>query len=356
MLNSKFVRGVSIIIPNWNGRELLPQFFPSAVAAAKHYRDTYGTGAEVVIIDDGSTDGSPQWLAEHYGQSDIVRIIACPENRGFSPAVNTGFAAARYPVALLLNNDLRVSLDAIAPLARHFDDPGVFAVCCKAYRLDGETLDGGGKLGWVEKGFWRVYLNYDIRPEALPERPPPFYSFFASGGYTAYDAAKLKELGGFCELLAPIYWEDVEICLRAWKRGWTVHYEPASVVYHQSSATMGKKSLRRRINIVAERNRLLMTWINLHDRRWLASHCLWLGLKLLGAVVSLDRNFLQAFRQALARLPEVRRERQREKRASIRTDRELEAIFDELRKNEWAAIQGDGNFPLRVRRKGKREG
>lgn len=330
--------GVSIVIPNWNGRELLPEFFPSAVAAAEHYHEKYGAAAEVIVVDDGSTDGSQQWLAQHYGQSDIVRIIACPENRGFSPAVNTGFAAARHPIVFLLNNDLRVSLDAIAPLVRHFDDANVFAVCCKAYRLDGETLDGGGKLGWFEKGFWRVYLNYDILPERLPTHPPPFYSFFASGGYTAYDAAKLKQLGGFCELLAPIYWEDVEICLRAWKRGWTVHYEPESVVYHQSSATMGKKSLRRRVNIVSERNRLLMTWINLHDRRWFASHLLWLALKLLGAAVSFDRNFLQAFRQALARLPEARRARRREQAAAVRADRELELIFNDLTQNKWVVV------------------
>src|SRR5438270_470873 len=83
-----------------------------------------------------------------------------------------------------------------------------------------------------------AYRNHDILPTRLPNQPEPFDSFFACSGYAAYDAAKFGALGGFSELLAPMYWDDVEICYRAWKRGWTVHYEPASVVHHKSGATM----------------------------------------------------------------------------------------------------------------------
>ena len=280
------MRSVSVIIPTWNGRELLAEFLPSVFAAIGDYRDREGAEVELLIVDDASTDGSSEWLAATFGEHTFLRVLRLPQNVGFLRAVNRGFAEARHSIILLLNNDVRVAVDAIAPLVAHFDDEQVFAVCSKAYRLGTDHLDGAGKLGLFERGFWRVFLNYDILPTRLPQPMPRLHSFFASGGYVAYDAAKLTALGGFCDLLAPNYWEDVEVCYRAWKRGWTVEYEPASVVYHVSSATLGD-ARQRRVRLITERNRLLMTWINLHDRRWFAAHLVWLGLKLIGAAVSL---------------------------------------------------------------------
>ena len=331
------MRSVSIIIPTWNGRELLAAFLPSVFAAMGEYRDRHGAEVELLVVDDASTDDSRSWLASAYGRHPLLRVIGLEQNVGFLRAVNAGFAAARYPVVFLLNNDVRVEPDAIAPLVGHFDDDRVFAVCSKAYRLDTDLLDGAGKLGLFERGFWRVFLNYDILPTRLPEAPPPFYSFFASGGYAAYDAAKLATLRGFCELLAPNYWEDVEVCYRAWKRGWTVVYEPASVVHHVSSATLGS-ARQRRVRLITERNRLLMTWINLHDRAWFAAHLAWLAGKLLGATVSLDFIYWQSFRQALRQIRPVRQARHREVEAAVRSDREVAAIFNNLAASEWVSV------------------
>jgi GT2 family glycosyltransferase len=331
------MRGVSVIIPTWNGRGLLAEFLPSVLAAINEYRDRHGAQVELLIVDDASTDDTRAWLQATYGEHPALRVVELSENVGFLRAVNRGFAAARFPTVFLLNNDVRVAPGAIAPLARHFDDEQVFAVCSKAYRLGTDFLDGAGKLGLFERGFWRVFLNYDILPTRLPEAPSPFDSFFASGGYVAYDAKKLAALGGFCELLAPNYWEDVEICYRAWKRGWTVAYEPASVVYHVSSATLGD-ARQPRVRLITERNRLLMTWINLHDRAWLAAHLFWLGMKLLAAVVTLDGVYWRAFWQALGALRAVRPMRRKELAAARRTDRELAAIFTDLAASPWVSV------------------
>ncbi len=331
------MRSVSVIIPTWNGRELLAEFLPSVFAALGEYRDREGADVELLIVDDASTDGSAAWLAATYGGQSLLRVLELPQNLGFLRAVNRGFAAARHSIIFLLNNDVRVAADAIAPLARHFDDGQVFAVCSKAYRLGTDYLDGAGKLGLFARGFWRVFLNYDILPTRLPAATPRFPSFFASGGYVAYDAAKLAALGGFCELLAPNYWEDVELCYRAWKRGWAVEYEPASVVYHLSSATLGD-ARQRRVRLVSERNRLLMTWINLHDRAWLAAHLAWLGLKLLGAAATLDAVYWQSFWQAVKRLRLVRQSRRRERAAAVRGDREIAALFTDLAGREWVSV------------------
>ena len=331
------MRNVSVVIPNWNGRELLSQFLPSVIAAVDNYRVQYGSEVELLIVDDASTDGSQSWLAINYGQHPLLRVIELQQNMGFLRAVNKGFAEARYPIVFLLNNDVRVEPDALAPLVSHFDKDQLFAVSSKAYRLGTDFLDGAGKLGLFKRGFWRVFLNYDILPTRLPKDTQPLYSFFGSGAYTAYDASKLSALGGFCELLAPIYWEDVEICYRAWKRGWTVEYEPNSVVHHLSSATMGTDR-EQKIRMITERNRLLMTWINLHDRIWLSAHLSQLILKLLGATVSLDRVYWRSFCQALSHIRAVRKARRKEIKRSVRSDREVAAIFTNLAKSEWVSV------------------
>src|SRR5260370_25218805 len=120
------MRNVSIVIPNWNGRSLLPEFFPSVVEGARHYNKEYGADIEIVIVDDASTDGSQQWLKDNYGQEPLVKIIEQERNGGFVPTVNKGFETARYEIVYLLNNDVKISLDAIEPLLHHFDDENVF--------------------------------------------------------------------------------------------------------------------------------------------------------------------------------------------------------------------------------------
>ncbi|HJQ27322.1 MAG TPA: glycosyltransferase family 2 protein [Blastocatellia bacterium] len=346
------MRSVSVIIPTWNGRELLAEFLPSVFAALDEYRDRHAAAVELLVVDDASTDDTLDWLRATHSEQSALRVVALAENLGFLRAVNRGFAEARHDIIFLLNNDVRVEADAIAPLVGHFDDGHVFAVCSKAYRLGTDFLDGAGKLGRFERGFWRVFLNYDILPTRLPAGAAPFPSFFASGGYVAYDAQKLATLGGFCEWLAPNYWEDVEICYRAWKRGWSVAYEPASVVHHVSSATLGD-ARQHRVRLITERNRLLMTWIHLHDPAWFAAHLAWLGVKLMGAAVSLDRDYWRSFRQALARLRPIRQLRRQEKAAARRSDRELAAIFTELAASAWVAVMRnvkDYDQYLRLRR------
>lgn len=332
------MRNVSVVVPNWNGQELLAEFLPSIIEAANQYRDQYGADVEIIVVDDGSTDNSVEWLTANYSDSSLVRIISQEHNRGLIHTANNGISAARHSIVFLLNNDVAVDRDAIAPLVGHFDDESVFAVSPRAYRVGGSFLDGGGKLGYFKRGFWHVYRNYDILPTRLPKQPEPFDSFFACSGYAAYDVAKFRALGGFSELLAPMYWDDVEICYRAWKRGWRVHYEPAGIVHHKSGATMGRKHSRGPMNVVAERNRLLMNWVNLHDKLWLASHAAWVALKVLSAIASLNGTFLLALWQAVVRIPAVRRARKRERTAAVRSDREIAELFANLTARPWISV------------------
>ena len=316
---------VSIVIPNWNGRGLLAEYLPSVISAAEEYRTMSHANAEIVLVDDGSTDDSVEWLKASY-VNKFVNIVGLEKNVGFVRAVNKGFEAAQYDLVFLLNSDVRAAPDCIEPLAKQFYDPDVFAVCCRAGRINSKRLDGGGKIGRFERGFWRVFHNYEVIAD---EAESELISFYGSGGYTMYDRRKWDALGGFQAILSPNYWEDVEICYRAWKRGWKVIYEPQSRVEHLGSASMIKKG-RRELNVITERNRLLITWINLHDGAMLAIHIFWLTLKLAGAIFTLDASFLSSFRLAFGKMSKVRALRSIEKRASRITDKNLEQKFSEI--------------------------
>jgi GT2 family glycosyltransferase len=330
-------QNVSIVIPNWNGEKLLIEFLPSIINAANHYKEDYNALTEIIIVDDGSQDNSVTYLQTNY--LDKIKLIILDENRGFAKATNQGFLAAQYPIIFLLNNDIRLEINAIAPLVRHFDnDPSIFGVCSKAYRLESDLFDGAGKLGKFHKGHWHIFMNYDVFKSKIPNQETKLYSFVASGGYSAFDRKKLLELKGFCELLSPFYWEDAEICYRAWKRGWKIYYEPSSVVYHRSSATIGKKVPAKEVQIIAERNRLLMHWINLHNPFWLVSHIFWIFLKLLQALLRLDFAYWKTLYNALILLPKALELREKEKNAAVFSDKEITEIFAKQAKENWVMV------------------
>jgi GT2 family glycosyltransferase len=145
-----------------------------------------------------------------------------------------------------------------------------------------------------------------------------------------YDREKFIQLGSFDELLTPIYWEDVEISYRVWKRGYTVLYEPRSVVHHRVSSTMRKVN-RRKIWRMQQRNRIIFHWINLHDRRMFLSHALWVLFLTITAPLRLQPTYILAVWDALKSLPQIRQRRAEEKLKAKRTDRELFSIFKELK-------------------------
>ena len=315
---------VSIVIPTWNGQPLLARFLPSVFAAAERYRAEAGREVQVVVVDDGGTDDTAFWLAETY--PGRVELLMKRRNEGFAHACNTGFAHARHPVVFLLNNDVEVEPDAIAPLVAHFAAPDVFAVACQTTNLATGAASGVGKLGSFSRGFLRVHAGYVPRDPEAGEYP----SIFASGGASAFSREKLLELGGFDTLYAPFYWEDVELSYRAWKRGWRVLFEARSRVRHQVSSTIGARFARHTVRAVEHRNRLLAHWVHVHDPGMWRSHRLRVALLALAAPFRLDLAFLDGLLQAFGRSGEAAARREIERAAAERTDREVLALFDDL--------------------------
>lgn len=332
--------GVSIVIPTWNGRHLLERGLPSVMEAAQAYAREKSTAAEVIVVDDGSTDGTTDWLRAAYPHITTVRKEI---NEGFASASNAGFARAASPITVLLNNDVGVRKDFLSYLVPHFSDPTVFAVGCKALDAETHAVITAGKIGEFKRGFWRVFGNYDV-VEAIMSHGQMLspniqcYSILASGGFSAFSTEKVRELGGFNQLLDPFYWEDADLSLRAWKRGWKILYEPRAIVYHATSSTIGTHFDRRQITMIAQRNRLITHWINLHDPIWVMEHIGMVALLILSSLLTLNFPFLRALAAAVRLLPHIRERRRVERRAIRLSDRELARLMAFVRQQPGLRI------------------
>lgn len=355
-------RGVSIVIPSWNGLELLKRFLPSVIAAAIQYSKQFNAPTEIIIVDDGSRDQSVEWLlgqgfveagdraTGRHGDGTLegdlledqsppgLMLIKNKTNRGFGETCNRGFENANYPLVFLLNNDVEVDVNSVAPLVENFADASVFAAHCRVFELETGQECGNGKVGSFARGFIRVHRSYvtnnvSVEGQGAAEdrhgSHAPLYSMFAGGGSAMFDRKKFIEIGEFEPLLSPFYWEDVELSYRAWKRGYSVLYEPRSVTHHRLSSTIGKLD-RRAVREIEQRNRLIYHWIHLHGWWLMTSHVLWVLLLALTAPLRLKPGFILSCVAALKLFPKIRTRRLEEKRAARRRDPDVFDIFAAL--------------------------
>jgi GT2 family glycosyltransferase len=313
---------VSIVIPTWRGRSLLESYLPSVIAASDFYRDSSGAETEILVVEDAGGDDTIPWLHSKYGA--LVRAEQHERNQGFCAACNTGFLRARFPVVLLLNNDVRLEADCIAPLAGHFKDPDVFAVTGKIFNQKGDVFCNGGKIARFRRGMWSTYQNYDALPQAGTDTE--LLSFTAIGAFSAFDRRKFLEIGGFESLTAMV--EDAEISYRAWKRGWRIRYEPRSVAYHDASQTMNRRYKQRRLDRISRRSRLWMHWLLLHDGNMFSRHLIFLAARILTGWIHLDWSLYWAVFTGLRNMGAILPRRRENRRHSVRSDRELLLLLE----------------------------
>ncbi len=238
----------SIIIPNWNGEKLLSKNL-SAVLKTE--------AQQVIVVDNGSTDGSISFLKKLQSQNSCLKVIFNQSNLGFVKAVNQGVEMADGEIVVLLNNDVKPESDFLKPLSKDFQDEKVFAVSLN------EPQWSWAKGKWAD-GF--------VEHEVGQKTSKLHYSFWANGGSGAFRRSIWLKLGGLDEIFAPFYWEDTDLSYRAWKRGYKILWEPESIVHHQHEGTIGSRFSPKYVNFISQRNQLLFTWKNITNFRMLLEH------------------------------------------------------------------------------------
>jgi GT2 family glycosyltransferase len=263
----------SIIIPNWNGEKLLKKNLPAVFQSEAN---------QVVVVDNGSTDGSVNLLKNFQLQYPQLKIIFNQKNLGFARAINQGVKTAKNEIVVLLNNDVVPEADFLKPLAKDFKDEEVFAVSLN------EPQWSWAKGKWI-KGF--------VEHEIGPKTKKTHLSFWANGGSGAFRKSIWLKLGGLDEMFTPFYWEDIDLSYRAWKRGYKILWEPQSIVHHQHETTISSRFNQKYVDLIAQRNQLLFIWKNITDFKMRSLHKMFLWKKLLT-----QPGYFKPFLAALSRL------------------------------------------------------
>lgn len=239
-------RKVTVIIPNYNGLVFME---PCFAALDKQTGEAF----EVLVVDNGSTDGSVEWLKEHQ-----IPSIFLKENTGFSGAVNAGIKAAVTPYVILLNNDTEVTPSFVSELTAAMErSPSVFAVSSKMIQMHHkELMDDAGDmysvLGWA----YQRGVGQDVR---LYNREREVFS--ACAGAAVYRREVFDEIGYFDEMHFA-YLEDIDVSYRAKIHGYHIRYCPAAVVYHVGSGTSGSKYNSFKVKLAA-RNNIYLNYKNM---------------------------------------------------------------------------------------------
>ncbi len=236
----------TVIIPNYNGLRFM------GICMDALERQTC-RDFEILVVDNGSTDGSVEWLRQQG-----IPSIFLPENTGFSGAVNAGIRAAKTPYVILLNNDTEVQPDFVGELLAAIGrSKRIFAVSSRMVQMyHRELMDDAGDMyslmGWAyQRGVGRSSRGYN--------RPVEVFS--ACAGAAIYRRAVFDEIGLFDEMHFA-YLEDIDVCYRAKIHGYHVRYCPTAVVYHVGSGTSGSKYNPFKVRLAA-RNSIYLNYKNM---------------------------------------------------------------------------------------------
>lgn len=216
---------VIIIIPNFNGKELLATCLPSV------FSQTF-KNFEVWVVDNGSTDNSVGFLKRNFPQ---VQLIINKKNLGFAKAVNLAIVKTQSEYIVLLNNDTKVDKNWLENLVKAAKKHGdVASVASKIFSFNGKKIESvGDKINIVGQAY----------PAGLSEPArkydKPGYILGATGGASLFRRSAFDKIGLFDEDFF-FYFEDVDWALRAQINGFKSYYEPAAIVYHKVGATAKK--------------------------------------------------------------------------------------------------------------------
>lgn len=241
---------VTVIVPNWNGRQHLERCFGSLLDLE------YDGEVRLCMIDNGSVDGSVGLMRRRFPQ---VTLIENRVNQGFAAACDKGAEQAESELIAFLNNDMRVERGWLSELARAVAAEGVGCVASLILSWDGRTVNyaGGGM------NFHGMGIQIGLGDPDLAAHQQPAETLFACGGAMVIKRDLFLSAGGFDRDYFA-YYEDVDLGWRLWVLGERVRFVPSSVVYHHHSATSGKMDIHR-LRLLQIRNPLYTIFKNYDD-------------------------------------------------------------------------------------------
>lgn len=270
------VKKACLAVLNYNGIEHLENLLPSLIEAQKR-----GTESNIIILDNQSTEDDVAWTRQNFPN---VEVVVAPEN---ACLLSYNWLARQITddILVVLNNDLKVDREFIRWMLLHFEKPDVFAVTGCQMDWEGKApLFGPCTLKRHRGWYW---FDFDKACQV------PAYTLFGSGGFSAIDRLKFVRLGGFDPLYHPGYCEDVDLCFRAWGKGWKSIYEPRAITRHRESGSFGKRA--NRLNL---ERMFLFHWRNLRHQPFYAYHWMYVLWSLRKRRKMGDTDWIEAYKTA----------------------------------------------------------
>jgi len=293
-IKNKYMTGISIILPNYNGTSLLEKYLPSLHSSIRNAKVAY----EILVVDDCSTDNSVDYLKYNHPK---IEIIQNKQNLGFSRTCNIGISKSKYPYVCVCNTDVK------------FDEN--YFVCAfeyikrnRPFALKGDILNyTDGQYSNTDKMCQLVFksglyrFKCDIEPDSKKIGYEEGQQFMGLGCCFIAEREKLVELGGFNEIFSPFYWEDSDLCIRALKKGFNVSYVPECKVFHYASSSISKKNKIAFRKFISNRNKFLFTWMHITRPILQIKHAFYLFYNVLLRWVVLDWKFYRSLVSAWSR-------------------------------------------------------
>ena len=247
---------VSIIILNWNGKAHLEHFLPALVRHTTHPR------AEIVVADNGSTDGSLEFLRTEYPR---IRIIELGRNHGFSGGYNLAAAQTDARYMLLLNSDIEVTEGWLDPMLELMEKDLEVAACTpklRDYKRRTHFEYAGAAGGYLDRygyPFCRGRI-FDHLEQDQGQYDQEADIFWGSGACLMVRMDLFRESGGLDEAFFA-HMEEIDLCWRFQRMGYRIRFVPASTVFHVGGATLQRGNpMKTFLNF---RNNLLLLYKNL---------------------------------------------------------------------------------------------
>ncbi|MDR1683286.1 MAG: glycosyltransferase family 2 protein [Candidatus Symbiothrix sp.] len=292
------MKQTAVVILNWNGKDLLERFLPALL------RYTPSSEADIIVVDNGSTDESVAFLKSHYPE---IELQVFPKNYGFAEGYNRALVGLHYKYVVILNSDVEVSDAWLTSAVRYLDEhPEVTALqpkilsCRKPLHFEYAGACGG----FIDKNAYPFCRGriFNVIEKDCGQYDKAIPVFWTSGACLFIRLQAYKEVGGFDEQFFA-HQEEIDLCWRLNARGHQLVCFPQSVVYHLGAATLKKENPQK--TYLNFRNNLLMIYKNLSSKyyrrmmfsRWYCDYLAALHFVLKGqianalAVVKARRDF-----------------------------------------------------------------
>ena len=252
------MKRVAVVILNWNGEKMLREFLPDVVR--------HSTGAEIVVADNASTDGSLQMLEREF---PTVRRIVLDRNHGFAQGYHLALEQVDAEFYLLLNNDVQVGADWLSPLLEYMDKNPHVAACQPKLlcHWDRTRFEYAGASGGYIDAWGYPYCRGRVMgtvEEDKGQYDEPASLLWATGAALMIRREAYWQVGGLDGRFFA-HQEEIDLCWRLRSRGYGIACVPQSRVWHVGGGTLPKDSPHK--TYLNFRNNLLLLYKNLPDER-----------------------------------------------------------------------------------------